>query len=48
MPGEDCFIMINQKQAHLIINNKNRFEIPDQIAYKLIMKFPAVENKIEY
>jgi len=48
MPGEDCFLMINQKQAVLIVNNKNRFDIPDQITYKLVKKFPAVENNVEY
>ena len=48
LSGEDCFLMINQKQALLIINNKRRFDIPDQIEHKLIKKFPEVENKIEY
>jgi len=40
--------MINQKHALLIINNKRRFDIPDQLANKLITKFPEVEFKIEY
>jgi hypothetical protein len=48
LPGEDCFLMINQKQAILIINNKRRFDIPDQITTKLIKKFPVVENNVEY
>jgi hypothetical protein len=48
LSGEDCFLMINQKQALLIINNKRRFDIPDQITNKLIKKFPEVKIKIEY
>jgi hypothetical protein len=48
LTGEDCFLMINQKHALLIINNKRRFDIPDQLANKLITKFPEVEFKIEY
>jgi hypothetical protein len=47
LPGEDCFMMINQKQAFLIINNKSRFDIPDQITFQLIKKFPEVVNKVE-
>jgi len=42
MPGEDCFLLINQRQATLIVNNKSRFEIPDQITSQLISKFPEV------
>ena len=48
MAGEDSFLMINQRQALLIINNKDRFDIPDQITYKLVKKFPAVKNNVEY
>jgi len=45
LPGEDCFVEINNNHANLIIKNQQRFDVPKQIALELTRKFPEVEIK---
>jgi len=45
MPGEDCFVRINDNHAHLIIKNQKRFDVPDRIASELTRKFPVIGIK---
>jgi hypothetical protein len=44
LPGEDCFIKINNNHALLIIKNQKRFDVPEQLAMELTRKFSL--NKI--
>jgi hypothetical protein len=45
LPGEDCFVAINNNHAGLIIKNQKRFDVPEQLATELTRKFPTIEVK---
>jgi len=48
LPGEDCFIKINDNHANLIIRNQKRFNVPEPIAVELTRKFPINKINSEY
>jgi len=39
-PGEDYFIQIKEKQAQLILKNKERFILSKEVSEKLHHRFP--------
>jgi hypothetical protein len=41
-PGEDYYIEMSEKQAELILKNKNRFHISYQKTKEITQKFPSV------
>ncbi|MDA3927366.1 MAG: hypothetical protein PF541_00280 [Prolixibacteraceae bacterium] len=43
-PRKDYFKAINEKQAQLIVNNKNRFKLSKKNAKELLKRFPAILN----
>lgn len=46
LPNEDNFIEINEKQAELILNNKNRFLLSKEKFQKLMRKFPDIKKHV--
>jgi len=48
LPGEDCFVKINDNHANLIIKNQQRFDVPDQLALELKRKFTINKINSEY
>lgn len=43
-PGEDYFIEMSEKQAELILKNRNRFNISYKTSTELTHKFPSISN----
>lgn len=41
-PGDDYYIEISEKQAKLILNNQDRFELTSKTSKELINKFPEL------